>query len=124
MEQEQTSWDLVADVVVVGSGGAGLPAAIAAIDSGASVIVVEANYDIGGHAIVSGGNTALGGGRLIHLLPGRCLPGHGRLQPRIFRGGGDRLQRSSKTLGPRARQTLYYSTPPPPDDLRAQISSL
>jgi succinate dehydrogenase/fumarate reductase flavoprotein subunit len=62
MEREQTSWELVADVVVVGSGGTGLPAAIAAIDRGASVIVVEANYDIGGHAIVSGGNTALGGG--------------------------------------------------------------
>jgi len=62
MEREQTSWDLVADVVVVGSGGTGLPAAIAAFDRGASVIVVEANYDIGGHAIVSGGNTALGGG--------------------------------------------------------------
>ena len=62
MEREQTSWDLVADVVVVGSGGTGLPAAVAAIDRGASVIVVEANYDIGGHAIVSGGNTALGGG--------------------------------------------------------------
>ncbi len=62
MEREQTSWDLVADVVVVGSGGAGLPAAVAAIDHGASVIVVEVNYDIGGHAILSGGNTALGGG--------------------------------------------------------------
>ncbi len=56
------SWDMVADVVVVGSGAAGLPAAIAAIDEGASVIVVEANYDVGGHAIVSGGNTPLGGG--------------------------------------------------------------
>ncbi len=62
MEQEQTSWDLVADVVVVGSGGAGLPAALAAVDRRASVIVVEANYDVGGHAILSGGNTALGGG--------------------------------------------------------------
>jgi len=48
MEREQTSWELVADVVVVGSGGTGLPAAIAAFDRGASVIVVEANYDIGG----------------------------------------------------------------------------
>jgi succinate dehydrogenase/fumarate reductase flavoprotein subunit len=57
-----SSWDMVADVVVVGSGATGLPAAIAAIDEGASVIVVEANYDIGGHAIVSGGNTPLGGG--------------------------------------------------------------
>jgi len=55
-------WDLVADVVVVGSGAAGLAAAVAAIDRGASVIVAEANYDIGGHAIVSGGNTPLGGG--------------------------------------------------------------
>jgi succinate dehydrogenase/fumarate reductase flavoprotein subunit len=55
-------WDLVADVVVVGSGAAGLPAAIAAVDEGASVIVVEANFDIGGHAILSGGNTPLGGG--------------------------------------------------------------
>ena len=56
------TWDLVADVVVVGAGAAGLPAAIKAVDEGASVIVVEANYDIGGHAIISGGNTPLGGG--------------------------------------------------------------
>ena len=55
-------WDLAADVVVVGAGAAGLPAAIAAAEQGASVIVVEQNYDIGGHAIESGGNIALGGG--------------------------------------------------------------
>src|SRR5574341_2565421 len=57
-----TSYDLEADVVVIGSGAAGLPAAIRAIDHGASVIVVEANYDVGGHAIISGGHMALGGG--------------------------------------------------------------
>ena len=56
------SWDLEADVVVIGAGATGLPAAIAAIDAGASVLVVEANYDIGGHAILSGGNVPLGGG--------------------------------------------------------------
>lgn len=55
-------WDLEADVLVIGSGAAGLPAAIKAADAGASVIVVEANYDVGGHAILSGGHMALGGG--------------------------------------------------------------
>ena len=58
----EQSWDLEADVVVVGSGAAGLPAAIRASEGGASVIIVEANYDIGGHAIISGGNVPLGGG--------------------------------------------------------------
>jgi succinate dehydrogenase/fumarate reductase flavoprotein subunit len=57
-----SKWDLEADVVVVGSGAAGLPAAVKAVEGGCSVIVVEANYDIGGHAIISGGNTPLGGG--------------------------------------------------------------
>jgi predicted oxidoreductase len=59
------SWDLEADVVVIGAGAAGLPAAIKARDEGASVLVVEANYDVGGHAIVSGGNVPLGGGTSV-----------------------------------------------------------
>ena len=58
-----TKWDLEADVVVIGAGAVGLPAAIRAADAGASVIVVDTNYDIGGHAIVSGGNTPLAAGR-------------------------------------------------------------
>jgi succinate dehydrogenase/fumarate reductase flavoprotein subunit len=55
-------WDLEADIVVVGSGATGMPAAIRAADAGASVIVVDANYDVGGHAMCSGANVALGGG--------------------------------------------------------------
>ena len=55
-------WDYEAEVVVIGSGAMGMPAAIRARDQGTSVIVVEANYDIGGHAILSGGNVPLGGG--------------------------------------------------------------
>jgi len=55
-------WDKQADIVVVGAGAAGLPAAIEAAESGASVILIDANFDIGGHAMVSGGNVALGGG--------------------------------------------------------------
>jgi len=58
----RTNWDLEADVLVIGSGAAGLPAAIKAREGGASVIVVETNYDVGGHAILSGGHMALGGG--------------------------------------------------------------
>jgi predicted oxidoreductase len=56
------SWDFEADVVIIGAGATGLPAAIRARDQGASVLVVEANYDIGGHALLSGGNVPLGGG--------------------------------------------------------------
>src|SRR6202047_5409335 len=56
------NWDRDADVVVIGSGAAGLPAAIVAREAGASVIVVEAENRIGGHAITSGGNLPLGGG--------------------------------------------------------------
>jgi succinate dehydrogenase/fumarate reductase flavoprotein subunit len=55
-------WYWETDVVVIGSGAAGLPAAIVAREAGASVIVVEAQKDIGGHAITSGGNVPLGGG--------------------------------------------------------------
>jgi hypothetical protein len=57
-----TRWDLEADVVVLGAGACGLPAAIRAADHGASVIVIEANYDIGGHGIINGGQVPLGGG--------------------------------------------------------------
>src|SRR5262245_27682688 len=59
------NWDLEADVVVIGAGASGLPAAIKASEEGASVLVIEANYDVGGHAIVSGGNVPLGGGTSV-----------------------------------------------------------
>jgi succinate dehydrogenase/fumarate reductase flavoprotein subunit len=55
-------WDKEADVVIIGAGATGLPAAIQAAEGGASVILIDANTDVGGHAILSGGNMALGGG--------------------------------------------------------------
>jgi succinate dehydrogenase/fumarate reductase flavoprotein subunit len=55
-------WDRSADVVIVGAGAAGLPAAIRARDRGASVILIDSNHDVGGHAMISGGSVALGGG--------------------------------------------------------------
>ena len=53
-EAEETA--LQADVIVVGAGAAGLSAAYAAAEKGASVIVLEANGRSGGSAILSGGN--------------------------------------------------------------------
>ena len=58
----EEQWDFEADVLVVGSGGSGLPAAVKAMRDGASVIVVETNWDCGGHAAVSGGNFHSGAG--------------------------------------------------------------
>jgi succinate dehydrogenase/fumarate reductase flavoprotein subunit len=58
-------WEFEADVVVIGSGATGMPAAIVAREAGCSVVVVEAEADIGGHAITSGGNVPLGGGTSV-----------------------------------------------------------
>lgn len=55
-------WDLEADVVIVGSGATGMPAAIRAVDQGVSVLVIDTNYDIGGHGLLNGGQVPLGGG--------------------------------------------------------------
>ncbi|HUZ71668.1 MAG TPA: FAD-dependent oxidoreductase [Stellaceae bacterium] len=59
------AWQREADVVVIGSGATGLPAAIVAREAGASVILVEAQDHVGGHAITSGGNVPLGGGTSV-----------------------------------------------------------
>src|ERR1700749_336009 len=58
-------WNRTADVVVIGAGAAGLAAAVSARDHGASVVLVEENYDIGGHAMLSGGRVHLGGGNAL-----------------------------------------------------------
>jgi succinate dehydrogenase/fumarate reductase flavoprotein subunit len=63
--QYPVDWDREADVVVIGAGATGLPAAIVAREAGCSVILVEAEKDIGGHAIISGGNIPLGGGTSV-----------------------------------------------------------
>src|SRR6204780_682786 len=61
-QNQNTGWDDAADIVVIGAGATGLPAAIVACEAGASVVIVEAENHIGGHAITSGGNLPLGGG--------------------------------------------------------------
>ncbi len=68
--QAPAGWDREADIVVIGAGATGLPAAIVAREAGCSVIVVEAEADIGGHAITSGGNVPLGGGPRVRKRHG------------------------------------------------------
>jgi urocanate reductase len=68
--EAQVKWDLSADVVIIGAGVAGLPAAITARDLGASVIVVDENFDIGGRGILSGGRVHLGGGHALQQKAG------------------------------------------------------
>jgi hypothetical protein len=58
-------WDYEADVVVLGSGCVGLHAAVRARDLGASVLVIDQNFDVGGKLVHSGGWTSLGGGDAI-----------------------------------------------------------
>ncbi|GGA68332.1 FAD-binding dehydrogenase [Nitratireductor aestuarii] len=60
----------VADIVVIGCGSAGLGAAVAAAEAGASVIVLEAQPHIGGRGIVSSGNIPIGGGTPAQIASG------------------------------------------------------
>ena len=67
-------WTYEADVVVIGAGCTGLPAAIRARDLGASVIVVDQNFDPGGKMLHSGAQVSLGGGDPLQL---RDIAGEG-----------------------------------------------
>ena len=60
-------WDYEADIVILGAGCTGLPAAIRARDLGASVIIVDQNFDCGGKMLHSGGLISLGGGDPLQL---------------------------------------------------------
>lgn len=51
------AWDMEADVVVIGSGAAGLSAALTAAVGGARVVILEKSHRIGGTTAMSGGGT-------------------------------------------------------------------
>ena len=57
MAERPGKWDLKTEVLVVGSGGAALAAAILASDNGASVTVIERSDKVGGTTSDSGGLT-------------------------------------------------------------------
>ncbi len=54
-------WDEEADVVVIGSGFAGLAAAIEAKNAGSSVIILEKMKGYGGNSVISDGVIASAG---------------------------------------------------------------
>ncbi len=67
---EAIAWDREVDVVVIGAGAGGLVAAIAAREKGASVLIVEKNFDIGGRAMMSFGGLYIGGGNRLQKAKG------------------------------------------------------
>ena len=64
------NWDMTTDVVIVGSGAAGMCAAIEAARGGANVIVLEKYDTIGGSSAISGGVCYLGGGTALQTAAG------------------------------------------------------
>ena len=68
MAKVSPKWDVEADVIVVGSGPTGLPAAIAAVERGASVIVLEQGKEVGGCGAIAGGILQIGGGTRVQKL--------------------------------------------------------
>ncbi len=59
--QAEDAWDEVWDVIVVGAGAAGLSAAIAAREAGASVLVLEKMAAAGGNSALCTGDMAVCG---------------------------------------------------------------
>jgi hypothetical protein len=60
-------WDYEVDVLIVGAGCMGLPTAIRARDLGATVMLIDQNFDVGGVMLHSGGQVSLGGGDPLQL---------------------------------------------------------
>ncbi|MDR0499806.1 MAG: FAD-dependent oxidoreductase [Coriobacteriales bacterium] len=70
LSTQQVSWDYEADIIVVGTGPAGLACAAAAAEEGITVIAIDANDKIGGKGILAGGNLGIGGGTRMQIDAG------------------------------------------------------
>jgi 3-oxo-5alpha-steroid 4-dehydrogenase len=68
--REVRSWDIEADVVVVGGGGAGTAAAIEAAGRGAETLILERTGGPGGASYLSGGYVYAGGGTSLQKACG------------------------------------------------------
>ena len=66
---DDTRWTDEADIVIVGLGGAGISAALEALDAGASVIAID-RFSGGGATAMSGGVFYSGGGTRYQTAAG------------------------------------------------------
>ena len=66
----ERTWDYEADLIVVGTGPAGLACAAAGAEGNVSVIAIDANDKIGGKGILAGGNLGIGGGTRMQIDEG------------------------------------------------------
>lgn len=65
---KSVKWNEEADVVIIGSGFAGLAAALEAHDAGASVKVIEKMPTPGGNSIINGGDLAAAGSKMQEAM--------------------------------------------------------
>ncbi|MCL1846360.1 MAG: FAD-binding protein [Coriobacteriia bacterium] len=69
-KEEGEAWDYEADIIVCGTGPAGLCCAAAAAEGGCSVIMIESAKWIGGKGVQAGGNFGVGGGTRMQIEGG------------------------------------------------------
>lgn len=65
LADEAAGWDAESDILVIGSGYAGMCAAIEAATAGCSVTLIEKNTVYGGNSILCAGNAQFGGGNVV-----------------------------------------------------------
>lgn len=100
--------DEVCDVVVVGTGFAGLTAAIEARNSGAKVLVIEKMPVYGGNSIVNGGDFAAPGNSLQKQAGIEDSP-ESMLSDMLKAGGGLNHPELARIVAERANETLEWA---------------
>ncbi|MFC6719825.1 FAD-dependent oxidoreductase [Natrialbaceae archaeon GCM10025810] len=108
-----TDWDRSVDTVVVGSGGSGLTAALAAADAGAETLVLEKAEVLGGTTAVSGGAVWIPNSRPVVEAIGENPPEDVQNYIRQIAGGRvpDEMIRQFVERGPKVVDRLEEETP-------------
>jgi succinate dehydrogenase/fumarate reductase flavoprotein subunit len=119
-------WDKEVDVLVVGSGVAGMTAALVAAKEGADTLLCEKTDLIGGTSAISGGTIWIPGNRQANDagIPDSCEDGLRYLQREVPYASADELQRAYIYTGQvavdyleRHSEVKFYAVPKHPDYL-------